>query len=67
MGQILSLNATVEIGLGTYENCIQTKDWTPLEPEIVEQKFYCKEIGNVALETKVAGETGDIEVIQVDN
>jgi len=64
MGQILSLTATVEIGYGTFENCIQTKDWNPLEPSVVEHKFYCKEIGNVVLERAVAGATGEAELIE---
>jgi hypothetical protein len=65
MGQVLSIDESVSIGSGSYEKCLQTKDWTPLEPEVVEHKFYCKEVGNVVLEKKVAGESGQIELIEV--
>jgi len=65
MGQVLSIDESVSIGLGSYENCLQTKDWTPLEPEVIEHKFHCREVGNVVLEQKVAGESGQIEIIEV--
>jgi hypothetical protein len=63
IGEVLSLDESVSIGLGRYENCLQTKDWTPLEPDVVEHKFYSKEVGNVILEKKVAGGSGQIELI----
>ena len=64
MGQVLSLNEVVSIDLGSYENCLQTKDWNPLEPEVVEHKFYSKEVGNLILERKVAGESGEMKLIE---
>ncbi|RIK72496.1 hypothetical protein DCC62_19460, partial [candidate division KSB1 bacterium] len=42
-----------------------TKDWTPLEPEVVEHKFYSKDVGNAILEKKVAGETGQLELVEM--
>ncbi|KAA0230990.1 hypothetical protein EDS67_04585 [candidate division KSB1 bacterium] len=65
MGQVLSLNESVTIGLGTYADCLQTKDWTPLEPEVVEHKFYSKDVGNAILEKKVAGEAGQLELVEM--
>lgn len=65
MGQVLSLTESVTIELGSYANCLQTKDWTPLEPEVVEHKFYSKDVGNVILEKKVAGESGQLELVEM--
>jgi len=67
MGQILSLSQSISIGLGSYKNCLQTQDWTPLEPDIVEYKFYSKEVGNVVMEKKVAGKSGQLELIKIKN
>jgi len=67
MGQVLSVGEAVRIGLANYENCVQTKDWTPLEPDLVEHKFYSKEAGNVILEKKIAGGSGQIELIEIKN
>jgi hypothetical protein len=63
MGQILSLSQSISIGLGNFKNCLQTQNWTPLAPDVVEYKFYSKEVGNVVLEKNVAGESGQLELI----
>jgi hypothetical protein len=65
MGQVLSQDDSVRIGLGSYQNCLRIKDWTPFEPNVVEHKFYSKEAGNVILEKKVAGGSGQIELIEI--
>jgi hypothetical protein len=33
---------------GTYTNVLVTKEWTPLEPKLVEEKFYAPGVGNVS-------------------
>lgn len=62
MGEVLSLDDSVTIGLGTFAGCLRIKDWSPLEPEVVEHKFYSRAVGNLILEKKVAGETGQMEL-----
>lgn len=49
MGEVVGF-AAVTIPYGTFENCLQTRDWTPLEPGADEYKYYCPEVGNVVLE-----------------
>jgi hypothetical protein len=51
-----SLTATATVPLNTYTNCIQTLEYTPLEPGTFEKKYYASGIG-VVLEVDV--ETGD--------
>jgi hypothetical protein len=65
MGQVISVDDSVSIGLGSYKNCLKIKDWSPLEPSVVEHKYYSKEAGNVILEKKVAGEAGQLELIEM--
>jgi hypothetical protein len=45
VAQVLSLQATVTVPYGTYNNCLQTAEWNPLEPEILEHKFYAADVG----------------------
>ena len=47
---ILALNESVSVPLGSFTGCLKTRDWTPLEPEADEHKYYCTAIGGVALE-----------------
>jgi hypothetical protein len=63
--QVLSTDVSVSTKLGNYENCLKTKEWTPLEPGIVEEKTYCKEVGNLVLAKGVAGESGQSELVKV--
>lgn len=63
MAKVVSLNATVDIDYGTYNNCLQTREWTPLEPGIAEHKYYCREVGFVVYEKKIQGESGEVELV----
>jgi len=47
MGKIISTSETVTVPYGTFNNCIMTEEWTPLEPNVVEHKYYASGIGNV--------------------
>ena len=64
MAKVINLDTTVTIGVGTYQHCLQSEEWNPLEPGIVEQKSYCPDVGYITLEEKVAGQTGRIEFVE---
>ena len=46
-GAILSLDEWVDVPHGEFRDVLMTKDWTPLQPEVLEHKFYAKGIGPV--------------------
>jgi hypothetical protein len=46
-GQVLSLDEQVQVPFGHFDGVLMTKDTTPLEPDVVEHKFYAKGIGPV--------------------
>jgi len=59
VGQVLSLTETVTVPFGTFNNCLQTAEWNPLEPGIVENKFYAEGVGllrTIAVEGEVGFE-----------
>jgi hypothetical protein len=58
-GEVLALDARVRVPFGAFEDVLQTKDTTPLEPDLVEHKFYAKGIGPVLSRTVSGG--GDRE------
>lgn len=47
MAELLSATESIVVPYGTFENVLQTKDYTPLEPELLEHKYYAKGIGMV--------------------
>lgn len=64
MAQVLTLDATVAISGSTYEHCLQTQEWTPLAPGVVEHKFYAPGVGLVVEET-VEGGQGRSELAEI--
>src|SRR6266508_367450 len=43
--KVLSLDASVCVAYGCFNNILVTKDWTQLEPGVVENKYYAKNVG----------------------
>jgi hypothetical protein len=64
MAEVLSLNESVSVPYGSFENCLKTKDWTPLEPDVVEHKYYAPGVG-VVLEVMVEGGNEQVELIDI--
>ena len=50
IAEVVSLGETVTVPFGTFTDCIQTREWSPLDPELNEYKFHCSEVGGLALE-----------------
>ena len=46
-GQILSVSEFVSVEFGSFEDVVMTRDTTPLEPDILEYKFYAPAVGLV--------------------
>jgi hypothetical protein len=61
-GEILSLDERVRVPYGSFEHVLQTKDTTPLEPDLVEHKFYAKGVGPILAKT-VSGGSGREELL----
>jgi len=55
MSQILGLNITATVPYGTFDNCVKTKDWSPLESDVVEEKYFAPGIGFVLTVTVKGG------------
>ena len=61
---VIAVDQTVETELKTYTGCVQTYDWTPLDPESREYKYHCPEPAtSVLLEDLESGES--VELIEV--
>jgi hypothetical protein len=63
LGRILSVDELVEVPFGSYDEVLMTRDWTPLEPDVLEHKFYAKGVGPV-LELGLSGGVGREELIR---
>lgn len=61
-GKVLALNEHVEVPYGAFDGCLQTEDTTPLEPDVLEHKYYCRDVGPV-LAVDVASGVGREELV----
>lgn len=64
MAKVLRLNVPVEVPYGSFTGCLQTMDWTPLDPGTREHKYYCPGVGLV-LEVAPSDGRSRVELIEV--
>jgi len=61
MAEVISLDESVTVPYGGFSDCLKTKNWTPLEPDVVEYNYYCRQVGNmVSEENPTDGETVEL-------
>jgi hypothetical protein len=63
-GKVLSLDEQVEVPFGHFDGVLMTKDFTPLEPDLLEHKFYARGVGPV-LALTVSGGTDREELVEL--
>jgi hypothetical protein len=64
MGEVLRLGEQVDVAFGSFDDVLVTRDWTPLEPDVAENKYYAQDIGMI-LEEKVEGGSGRAELVEL--
>ena len=64
-GEILSLDERVELPYGSFDGVLKTRDTTPLEPDVVEEKYYAEGVGPV-LAVAVSGGSGREELVSFE-
>jgi hypothetical protein len=48
VAKVLSRHASISVPDGSFKHVLKTKEWTPLEPGVVDNKYYARGIGEVA-------------------
>jgi hypothetical protein len=62
--QVVNLTASVTVPYGAFRDTMLTKEWTPLEPGILDHKYYVRGIGQVQ-EIAVKGPTEELDLIEL--
>ncbi len=65
MAEVLSLNESVSVPYGSLNNCLKTKDFTSLEPSVVENEYYAPGVG-VVLTIMVEGGSERSELVDIE-
>lgn len=65
MASVLEVGAgPVTVPYGTFDDLLVTKEWSPLEPDVVEQKTYAPGLGLI-LDESVQGEQERLELVDI--
>ena len=59
IGEVLSVADTARVPTGSYTGVVKTKDTTPLEPKVLEHKYYASGVGPVLTIDVTGGGTRD--------
>jgi hypothetical protein len=64
--RVIALNATITVPYGTFTHCLKQEEFTPLEPEALENKYYCPGVG-IVKELDVQGGTVNTGLTRIIN
>ena len=63
MGEVIAVGGSVEVPAGSFDDVVRTRDWTPIEPEVIEEKSFAPGVGSIR-EEQVAGGDGVVELVE---
>ena len=66
MAKVLELNGSAEVPYGSFDHVLVTKEWSPLEPGVVEHKSYAAGVGDVK-EVTVKGPPETLGLVKVEH
>lgn len=64
MARVVSLDARARVPYGSFDGCLKTENFTPLEPDLREEKYYCPGVGLV-LEVTLSGGKERNELVSI--
>jgi hypothetical protein len=64
MAEVVRLGERVEVPYGAFSEVLVTREWNPLDPGVVEEKFYAPGVGTIR-EIAIEGEDEQLELIDV--
>jgi hypothetical protein len=65
VAKAVELGASAETPYDTFDDVLVTEDWTPLEPDVAERKFYARNVGLV-LERQIRGGDAVFELVEYE-
>lgn len=63
MAEVLRVDEAKTVPVGRFDRVVVTRDWNPLDPEPIEEKYYAPGIGLI-FETKTRGPAGRVELVK---
>ena len=63
LGEVIQVGVGESVVAGTYDDVVVIREWNPLEPDVVEDKYHAPGVG-VVLESVVEGGDGRVELVE---
>jgi hypothetical protein len=60
--QVIRVHASVKVPYRSFRNALETKEWTPLEPGVIDTKYYVRGVGTVLEQTVKGGNERNVLV-----
>ena len=60
MGRVVGAARPLTVPFGSFEDVVQTEDWTPLEPDVREHKYYARGVGVIKEVNLATGEAVEL-------
>jgi hypothetical protein len=62
LAEVVRTGQSETVPAGAYDDLVVIKEWNPLEPDAIEEKYYSQGVGTV-LENKIRGGTERVELV----
>jgi hypothetical protein len=62
MAQVIRLDGSAKVRYGSFDRLVVTREYTPLEPNVLEEKYYAHGVGSV-LELGIRGSNQRVELV----
>jgi hypothetical protein len=63
MAEVLRTGESQQVAAGSFDGVVVSREWTPLEPDVVEEKAYAPNVGKIS-EVQTAGGAGESELVE---
>ena len=67
MGMVVSFGESLTVKYGSFDDLMVIRDWNPLEPEVVEHKYYAEGIGVIKEEVVFGDDPESVELIGIED
>jgi uncharacterized membrane protein YkoI len=64
MGEVVALGVQIKVKQGSFSDCLQTKDWNPLESDSEEYKYYCPAVKGLVYEFSIE-DKGGLQLVDI--
>ena len=64
LAKVVGLGGSATVAAGAYQPVLVTEDWTPLSPDVVEEKTYAPGVGFI-FERFLKGGAGSVELVEI--